>query len=124
MFSADMRRYPEPLDTTRVKVFPLATRRSLSSVEAILVDPGASPAACSDSQQKAIADCAEKIRLARQRKASVILLYGAHLVKNGLMQVVNRLVQHGWISHLATNGAGTIHDWELAFLGRTEESVR
>jgi hypothetical protein len=30
----------------------------------------------------------------------------------------------GWVTHLATNGAGIIHDWELAFFGRTEESVR
>jgi len=53
-----------------------------------------------------------------------MLLYGAHLVKNGLMEVVVRLMTGGWLTHLATNGAGTIHDWELAFLGRTEESVR
>jgi hypothetical protein len=53
-----------------------------------------------------------------------MLIYGAHLVKNGLMEVVIRLMEGGWITHLATNGAGTIHDWELAFLGRTEESVR
>ena len=53
-----------------------------------------------------------------------MLLYGAHLVKNGLLSVVNSLIEQGWITHLATNGAGTIHDWELAFLGRTEESVR
>jgi hypothetical protein len=53
-----------------------------------------------------------------------MLLYGAHLVKNGLMSVVIRLLERGWLTHLATNGAGTIHDWELSFLGRTEESVR
>ena len=53
-----------------------------------------------------------------------MLLYGAHLVKNGLLDVVNTLVNGGWITHLATNGAGTIHDWELSFFGRTEESVR
>jgi hypothetical protein len=40
------------------------------------------------------------------------------------MRIVNRLAEGGWITHLATNGAGTIHDWELSFLGRTEESVR
>ena len=34
------------------------------------------------------------------------------------------LIERGWVTHLATNGAGTIHDWELAFLGRTEESVK
>ena len=51
-------------------------------------------------------------------------MYGAHLIKNGAMAIVNRLIERGWVTHLATNGAGTIHDWELAFLGRTEESVR
>jgi hypothetical protein len=51
-------------------------------------------------------------------------MYGAHLIKNGAMAIVNRLIERGWLTHLATNGAGTIHDWELAFLGRTEESVR
>jgi hypothetical protein len=53
-----------------------------------------------------------------------MLIYGAHLVKNGLLPVINELIAGGWITHLATNGAGTIHDWELAFQGRTEESVR
>jgi hypothetical protein len=40
------------------------------------------------------------------------------------MGIVNALMAGGWVTHLATNGAGTIHDWELAFLGRTEESVK
>ena len=53
-----------------------------------------------------------------------MLVYGAHLIKNGAMEIVNELMVGGWVSHLATNGAGTIHDWELAFQGRTEESVR
>jgi len=44
---------------------------------------------------------------ARQRKASVILMYGAHLVKNGAMRIVNRLIEQGWITHLATNGAAS-----------------
>ncbi len=44
--------------------------------------------------------------------------------KTGAMAIVNQLIVRGWVTHLATNGAGTIHDWELAFLGRTEESVR
>jgi hypothetical protein len=64
------------------------------------------------------------VNAARKRNAGVILMYGAHLIKNGAQRIVNSLVEHGWITHLATNGAGTIHDWELSFLGRTEESVR
>jgi hypothetical protein len=115
---------PEPLDLKRVKVFPLSQRRSLSSVEKILVDPAATPLPCPADIEPTIRYCAEKIAAARRRNASVILMYGAHLVKNGGHRIVNALIERGWITHLATNGAGSIHDWELSFLGRTEESVR
>lgn len=116
--------YPEPLDLSQVKVHPLTERRSLSRMEKILVDPGEPAPPCPADLQPALSDCVQKIRSARSRGSSVLLLYGAHLVKNGLLDVVNGLVNRGWITHLATNGAGTIHDWELAFLGQTEESVR
>ena len=116
--------FPEPLDLSKVKVYPLAVRRSLSTLEKILVNPAKPAPPCPAELQSAFASCVSKIRAARERGASVMLLYGAHLVKNGLLDVVNELVTRGWITHLATNGAGTIHDWELAFFGRTEESVR
>lgn len=115
---------PELLDLKRVKVLPLSQRRSLSSVEKILVDPEQTPPPCPAPVDSIIRDCAEKIAAARKRDAAVILMYGAHLVKNGAHRIVNALIERGWITHLATNGAGSIHDWELAFLGRTEESVR
>jgi len=116
--------YPKPLDLSQVKVYPLAQRRSLSTLEKILVDPTKPAPPCPTQVQSALDGCVKKIRAARERSASVMLLYGAHLVKNGLLDVVNALVDGGWVTHLATNGAGTIHDWELAFFGRTEESVR
>jgi len=116
--------YPKPLDLSQVKVYPLAERRSLSTLEKILVDPAKPAPPCPGELQPTLAACVQKIRAARERGASVMLLYGAHLVKNGLLDVINALVNRGWITHLATNGAGTIHDWELAFFGRTEESVR
>jgi hypothetical protein len=117
-----MKPFPTPLDLKKVKVYPLAQRRSLSAIEKILVEPGKSPA---NLQAVAFAaHSAERIREARKRDASVILMYGAHLVKNGAHRIVIELMKRGWITHLATNGAGSIHDWELAFLGRTEESVK
>lgn len=119
-----MNPFPPPLNLSQVKVLPLAQRESLSALEQILVPPASPPRPCPSHLQPALAECADQIRAARGRGASVMLLYGAHLVKNGLLDVVNALVNEGWITHLATNGAGTIHDWELAFLGRTEESVR
>jgi len=119
-----MRSSPEPLDLNRLKVRPLAERRSLSTIDEILVDPGLPAAKCDAETGGAIQSCASKVSAARKRGSSVILMYGAHLVKNGGMRIVNLLVEQGWVTHLATNGAGTIHDWELSFFGRTAESVR
>ena len=119
-----MKDYPALIDLTTLKVRPLAERESLSTIERLLVDPARKPRTVPAQAAKAARDCARKIINARKRQASVLLLYGAHLIKNGAQRIVNRLVERGWITHLATNGAGTIHDWELAFLGRTEENVK
>ena len=119
-----MKSFPQPLDLSRIKVLPLAERDSLSWLEKILVDPAQPPPSCPPKIETAVRECAQKILAARARNASVILMYGAHLVKNGAHRLVNALIEQGWVTHLATNGAGTIHDWELSFLGRTEESVR
>lgn len=116
--------FPAPLDLTRVKVQPLAERRSLNSLDRMLVDASLPPPSIPAEAAPLLTDAVARIAAARKRGASVMLIYGAHLVKNGLMDVVIRLFKGGWVTHLATNGAGTIHDWELAFLGRTEESVR
>ena len=113
-----------PLDLKKVKVLPLAQRKSLSTLAEILLDPDQPPPPCPPAVLAAIKDCAALIRAARERDAAVMLIFGAHLVKNGLHAVVNRLVEQGFITHLATNGAGVIHDWELSFLGKTAESVR
>src|SRR5712671_657635 len=118
-----MKKFPVLLDLRKLKVFPLAQRKSMSILEEILVDPESPPRRCSARLVSTLRDCAKQIRAARKRNASVILMYGAHLVKNGGLCIVNALMERGWVTHLATNGAGTIHDWELAFLGRTEESV-
>ena len=119
-----MKAFPQPLDLKKVKAYPLAQRRSLSEIEKMLVDASKPAPSCPPENLAHIRACAANIRAARNRGSSVMLLYGAHLVKNGLLPVVNVLIERGWITHLATNGAGTIHDWELAFQGRTEESVR
>src|ERR1017187_10522498 len=119
-----MKKFPEPIDVKQVKVYPLSERQSLSTRDQILVDPRQPPHACDPATLAAIHDCAAKVAAARQREASVMLMYGAHVIKNGAMAIMNELIAGGWVTHLGTNGAGTIHDWELSFLGRTEESVK
>ncbi len=50
-------------------------------------------------------------------------MYGAHLLRNGAVRILDAMMERGWLTHLATNGAGSIHDWEYAWLGRSTESV-
>jgi hypothetical protein len=119
-----MKVFPQSMDLKRLRVYPLAERQSLSGIDKLLIDPEEPPSACGPSELKQIVECATRIKAARAKDATVLLMYGAHLIKNGAHRIVNELVGRGWITHLATNGAGSIHDWELSFLGRTEESVR
>jgi ribosomal protein L28 len=51
-------------------------------------------------------------------------MYGAHLLRNGAALILERMMAAGWLTHVATNGAGSIHDWEFAWLGRSTEDVR
>jgi hypothetical protein len=112
-----------PLDFTKLKVLPLAQRASLTRADDILLDPNTPPVPCNERNTQLIHECAERIRLARQCGASVILIYGAHLLRNGAAHILDAMMANGWITHLATNGAGTIHDWEYAWLGASTESV-
>lgn len=113
----------KPLDLQKLKVLPLSERRSLTRVEDILVSPESSPRSCTPLQSETIQRCAEKIRSARKRGASVMLIYGAHLLRNGAALILGQMMRQGWLTHLATNGAGTIHDWEYAWYGASTESV-
>lgn len=112
------------LDPSRVLVRPLAERPSKHTLEEIRVAPGDAPPTIGPQLDATVDRIAEAIAQARQRGAAVILAYGAHLVKNGLGPVVTGLLERGWITHLATNGAGVIHDWEYAYQGASEEDVR
>jgi hypothetical protein len=88
-----------------------------------LIDPDSPPPAVSERNQKLIQLAAQKICEARQRGAAVMLIYGAHLLRNGAARILERMMAKGLITHLATNGAGTIHDWEYAWFGASTESV-
>ena len=112
------------IDLQKIKPLPLAKRKSLSTVEEVLVPLDAEPAAISDALMSQVDDCAKRIREAKANGKTVMLIYGAHLIKNGAALILDDLIANGWLSHLATNGAGTIHDWEYAWLGRSTECVR
>ncbi len=115
---------PPPLELEKVRVYPLRERKHLLRLKEILVEPADPPQPPPSSVAQWIDECAHRILEARSRGAGVILIYGAHLIKNGGQLLLNRLMDFGWVTHLATNGAGMIHDWEFAFLGQSTESVR
>jgi hypothetical protein len=66
---------------------------------------------------------AERIRRARTNGRSVILMLGAHVLRKGAGPLLIDLMRRGLVSHVALNGAGAIHDFELALIGATCESV-
>lgn len=111
------------IDPRRIALQPLTARRSKHRIDEIRIDPDQPPPEPGDLAET-IRRIAARMRSARKQGAAIILAYGAHLIKNGLAPIVIRLMEEGWITHLATNGAGTIHDWEYAFHGRSEEDVK
>jgi hypothetical protein len=68
-------------------------------------------------------EVASAIVTARRKKRPVILMMGAHPVKCGLAPVIIDLIKEGYITGLASNGAGAIHDFEMACWGQTSEDV-
>jgi hypothetical protein len=60
---------------------------------------------------------------AHRRGAGIIWGFGAHVIKTGLAPILIDLMERGFVSALATNGAGIIHDFEVALAGATSEDV-
>lgn len=111
-------------DRGRIRVKPLRERDSRLDVARDLIDPDRYKTRLSEEAAAAVARAAEDIRRAREAKRPVIIAYGAHSIKNGLAPVFIRMMENDFVTHLATNGAGIIHDWEFAYLGSTGEDVR
>jgi hypothetical protein len=103
---------------------PLAERQNKKQIERDHVSPDAKPPDMAAPAREIIADAVRRIRAARAAGKPVMLTFGAHTIKNGLAPVLARLIESGWVTHLATNGAGIIHDWEFAFQGASSEDVR
>jgi hypothetical protein len=60
---------------------------------------------------------------ARKKSKAIIFALGAHVIKVGLNPLLIGLMEKGWITGLALNGAGIIHDFEIAYSGHTSEDV-
>jgi hypothetical protein len=116
---------PHPLlDRSKLRIHPLAGRPNKVEIVRDAVFPAAQPGELSGAGRETMAECVAKIRAARAAGRPVMLAFGAHTIKNGLAPVLIQLIEQGWVTLLATNGAGIIHDWEFSFQGLSSEDVR
>ena len=108
------------LDFSGIKTYSALQRRNLVTVEGLMT-PGVT--AHENFEAEGFGELVERIARARKNGRPVIWSMGAHVIKNNLSRYVIALIKHGIITHIASNGAGSIHDFELAYLGGTSEDV-
>jgi len=111
-------KYPV-FDRSRLQIRPLAEREHDLELSHWLGLDDPAPA----FEHPDLATLAERLKSARQRGAARILMMGAHLLRAGVNRHLIDLMERGFLDHIAMNGAGAIHDWELARIGATTESV-
>jgi hypothetical protein len=120
----------EEFDLSGVQTYPLTSRKSKANTADLArpYNPGGGlrsllasfPRILAAEDFKAVV---KAVRLAREQGRGIIWGFGAHVIKTGLGPILIDLMERGFVSALATNGAGVIHDFELAIAGRTSEDV-
>jgi hypothetical protein len=120
----------EEFDLSGIRTYPLAGRPSKARAEdfARPYDRGTGVVGLVDSLPNILAgaDFRHVVRAlleARALDGGILWGIGAHVIKTGLSPVLIDLMERGFVSALATNGAGLIHDFEVALVGRTSEEV-
>ncbi len=81
------------------------------------------PGSLDDQSMESLRTLGRRLTEARQRGASILVLMGAHVIRAGVARQLIDLMERGLVTHVGMNGAGTIHDYELARIGATCESV-
>lgn len=115
--------YPK-FDRNKLEIKRLSERENKVYIERDHVPVNQLPRALGKSGLKLIDKTVSRIRKARDLNRPVMLAFGAHTIKNGMGPTLIALIAEGWVTHLATNGAGIIHDWEFAFQGKSSEDVQ
>jgi hypothetical protein len=120
----------EPLDLSKLATYPLASRKSKVGEEQ-LGKPSRPRGSFRDFWEgfpdilaaRDLRDLVARMKLAREGGRAILWGLGAHVIKVGLSPIVVDLMERGYVKGLALNGAGIIHDFELAVAGHTSEEV-
>lgn len=107
------------IDFSRIQTYPISQRKNLVRM-ADLIYPQANVPEYINPELEAVAN---KIVEARQSGNKIIWMMGAHVIKCGLSPLLIDLMEKGYITHIAGNGAVSIHDFELSLIGETSEDV-
>ena len=107
------------LNRTQLKILPLSERQHKMTVADVYSLDAAMP--LSDNPHLRIV--ADRIVEAHREHRQVIWMMGAHVMRRGNSRFIIDLMERGIITHVATNGACAIHDFELAHIGATLEDV-
>lgn len=106
-------------DRTALDIKPLSERKHDLDLS-IVIPLGA---AGKPSKNKVMHAIAERIVRAKAKRNAIILMIGAHVIRSGVQNYLIDLMERGYISCIATNGAVIIHDFEFSLIGATTESV-
>jgi len=112
------------LDRTKIKFKSISERKNKIEIETDNIPLTQRPGNTSEGFVNSVKEVCQRIKKAKSIKAPVMLTFGAHTIKNGMGPALIKLMEEGWITHLATNGAGIIHDWEFSFIGKSSEDVK
>ena len=117
-------------DLSDVRTYPIESRRSKTHVDhfAKPFRAGAGVLGWLETLPNLLAgadirEVVDRLANARRDGRGIVWGFGAHVVKTGLAPVLIDLMERGYVSALATNGAGIIHDYEIAVAGSTSEDV-
>lgn len=111
----------EKFDRSKLKLLPLEERVHDVHLSQVLLPVDGDIPKFDHPAFPVLAD--DIVQARRKYNASVLMMYGAHVIRTGNALFMIELMKRGLVTHFATNGAGSIHDFELAMIGATCESV-
>jgi hypothetical protein len=120
-----------PLDFSGVTTYPISTRKNKMTVQDDFALPVSRGMTVSDLLaalpnqlgSQSLNRVIDAVVAARAKGKPVVMAMGGHVIKCGLQPVLKSLIDADIVTAVALNGAGSIHDFEIALIGATSEDV-
>lgn len=121
---------PKPVDLAQVKTYPIRERATKVDLSLLAKVPNVHQPLTEFFEclppvlkgRELLLAC-QRIAEARLRGRGVVLMMGAHVIKVGLSPIIIKMMEERLVTCISLNGAGAIHDFEMAVYGQTSEDV-